>query len=561
MLRCATCLILICFYLPSQAADRCTPGHELSDDALQNLDLANIDPPIKGQKLPGELTLSEVRFFRQDVFPFRDHWLARSADRLHMLTREEALYDAFILNPGQQISEANRAEAERELRGKPYLYDAAVLVRRICNDQVDLDVVVRDVWTLTPGITLNRSGGDDETSISLADVNVLGSGKSVTIEYFDDRDRTGTLIDYADPNLFGSRWSGRVLYTDNDDGEGYSASLLRPFYSLDTRWSFGMQVDHFVRTEDLEFLSSDLYEYDAETDTAELYIARSSGRVNGDIHRWFFGLRYIDEEQTFPATFPGEMRTSRKFTYPYVGWQFTEDDYARSTNLERVGITEDIKLGWNSYVELGWSTDSFGGEGDHLLSRGSLAYRRLARERHLFSVLANASGRFDLNNHKTEDLVVQLRANYLWYQAPKWRLLTRARYLQTRGLSQDKQLTLGGDSGLRAYPSRYQPGDRSLVLTVEQRYYSGAYPFGLFRLGYAAFVDVGRAWFHDSPPQWIPQRDGDHFDTLANIGLGLRLESVRTRRDRVFHIDLSHPLVDGPDTGSWEVTVSGKQSF
>jgi hemolysin activation/secretion protein len=158
---------------------------------------------------------------------------------------------------------------------------------------------------------------------------------------------------------------------------------------------------------------------------------------------------------------------------------------------------------------------------------------------------------------------VQLTAevSYLWEQAQQWRFLTSARYVHTKNLPADKQLTLGGDSGLRGYPTRYQPGDRSALLTLEQRYYSNAYPFGLLRVGYAAFFDVGRAWFHDAAPQWLPPRDGDHFGTLSNVGLGLRLESIRTRRDRVLHLDIAKSLQDGPEVENWEITLSGKTRF
>jgi hypothetical protein len=96
---------------------------------------------------------------------------------------------------------------------------------------------------------------------------------------------------------------------------------------------------------------------------------------------------------------------------------------------------------------------------------------------------------------------------------------------------------------------------------LEERYYSDWFPFGLFRVGLAAFVDVGRAWFRDEAPAWVPERNGDHFGTLANVGVGLRLESLRTRRDRVLHIDLAHPLVEGPGVDSLQLTLSAKRSL
>jgi outer membrane protein assembly factor BamA len=505
--------------------------------------------------------LRDVRFVRQNVFPDRHHWLARQANRFNTLTREGALRQAFPIDVGAQIDETIRREAERIMRSKPYLYDALVLVRQVCPDGVDLDVVVRDVWTLTPGIGVSRSGGDNETSVSLSDVNILGTGKSISLEYFNDRDRAGTFVSYEDPNVLGSRWTAKLVAADNDDGERYGLSVQRPFYALDTRHALGFAADHFVREEDLEYLGEDVYELDVETDQANVFFATSSGRRKGWIDRYYFGVRYLDEEIRYPLTFPGPQSTSRRFVYPYIGWQIIEDEYVELTDVNRVGITEDLKLGWSGYAELGWSTDAFGGDGDYLLSRASMLYRKYIRQKHLLTVEGEFRGRYDLDDHGTEDLQLSTEAAYLWEQAEQWRFLTSVRYVHTRDLPDDKQLTLGGDSGLRGYPTRYQPGDRSILLTLEQRYYSNAYPFGLLRAGYAAFVDVGRAWFHDDAPDWMPEREGDHFGTLTNVGIGLRLESIRTRRDRVLHVDIAKPLQDGPGVDSWEITLSGKSSF
>ncbi len=130
-----------------------------------------------------------------------------------------------------------------------------------------------------------------------------------------------------------------------------------------------------------------------------------------------------------------------------------------------------------------------------------------------------------------------------------------------RNLPVHRQLTLGGDTGLRGYPSRYQIGDRRFLFTVEERYYTKLEPFGLFRVGWAVFADFGRAWYEDSAPAWVPPRNRDHFDTLADVGVGLRLESIRTRGDRVIHIDLAKPLVDGPSVSSFELTLTVKRSI
>ena len=542
-------------------AEECLPGHGMSHGELQALDLEQANENRRGQALARSHPLRHVRFVRQNVFPRPSHWLARQANRFHVVTGERALASAFILRPGDPVDETTRAEAERVLRNKPYLHSAAVLVRQRCGGSVDLDVVTQDVWTLTPGLGVSRSGGDNKTSISLSDLNIAGSGKSLSVEYFDDRDRSGTALQFVDPNVAGSRWTARLNYADNDDGEQYGFAFSRPFFSLDTPWALGLSATRISRRQDLEWLGTDAFSLDAEMQTVDVFVARSSGRRSGWVRRLYAGLRHHDETFGFPADFPGPATTGNTFSYPYIAWQLVEDDFVTARNWERMGMTEDLRLGWSSYVEAGWSTDDFGARGDHLLWRGSLVYRRILADRHLLTVTAEGTGRYDRDHERSEEVHWQTVAEHLWRQAPRWRLLTRAGYTHTRHLSSHRQLTLGGDSGLRGYPSRYQPGDRRVWLSVEQRYDANAYPFGLFRLGYAAFIDIGRAWFEEAAPAWSPPRHGKHFGTLANVGIGLRLESTRTRRDRVFHIDLAKPLVDGPGTYRWELALSGRQRF
>ena len=84
----------------------------------------------------------------------------------------------------------------------------------------------------------------------------------------------------------------------------------------------------------------------------------------------------------------------------------------------------------------------------------------------------------------------------------------------------------------------------------------------MFRLGAAVFAYVGRDWYRNEAPGWVPpDRSASYFDKLANVGEGLRLESTRTRRDRLLHIDLALPVRDGPETRNLELTVTVKQSL
>jgi len=115
-------------------------------------------------------------------------------------------------------------------------------------------------------------------------------------------------------------------------------------------------------------------------------------------------------------------------------------------------------------------------------------------------------------------------------------------------------LLLGGDSGLRGYPLRYQSGEKRALFTVEERVYTDWYPFRLFRVGGAVFYDVGRAW---DGPFVNPVNSG----WLSDVGFGLRLLSDRSSFGNVVHVDVAFPLDRDPDIESVQFLVKTYVNF
>ena len=116
------------------------------------------------------------------------------------------------------------------------------------------------------------------------------------------------------------------------------------------------------------------------------------------------------------------------------------------------------------------------------------------------------------------------------------------------------QLLLGGDNGLRGYPLRYQSGDRRALITVEQRVYSDWYPFRLFRVGGAAFYDIGRAWGG-------PNENTVNTGWLSDVGLGLRILSARSASNNVLHADLAVPTHRDPNIKSVQFLIKITNTF
>ena len=497
-----------------------------------------------------------IRIVRQEIFLQEANLLSTYSNKWHKLTSESVIRDVLLFRAGDSVNARVLAETERVLRAKSYLYDARVIPRRVCDGVVDIDVVVRDVWTLNPRLIINRSGSENQFGIGLGDTNVFGSGKSLAFGFESNQDREGTLLIYKDPNVAGTRLDFTTTLKDNDDGHFYSASLTRPFFALDTHWSIGVSASVFAREQRLYSFGEEIAEFAAETKTGNLFGGYSHGVVNGFTTRWLTGFSFEQHEFTrldaviAPQPFP----VDRTLAYPWIGVQRIQSDFDKTLNHDRIQRTEDLRLGRRMFATLGYSADAFGGDGKKLIISGRWNDVERLGEQHLYSISADVHGYYNLDTNRAENLIVNGELKYRFRQADRLSFFAQLRGGYSRRLTRDKQILLGGKTGLRGYPNRFQEGDRWAVLTIEQRYYSNLYPFKMFRLGAALFADVGRAWFPSG-------RDDGEFGVLSNVGLGLRMESTRTRRDRIAHLDFAFPLQDGPGVRGLEITVTAKQSF
>ena len=94
----------------------------------------------------------------------------------------------------------------------------------------------------------------------------------------------------------------------------------------------------------------------------------------------------------------------------------------------------------------------------------------------------------------------------------------------------------------------------SSLFTIEERWFSNWYPFRLFRVGAAAFFDMGRTW--GRAPLGAPS-----LGLLKDAGFGLRLGNARTAFGNVIHVDLAFPLDGGSGIRRVQFLVQTEQQF
>jgi outer membrane protein assembly factor BamA len=512
-------------------------------------------PAVAEGSVVGEIRIVTNSIFDPDK-PGEDRLLFRLADRLHRTTRPQVIERQLLLKRGDRYTPEALQESERILRANPYLYDAQVRAVPAGDGVVDIEVVTRDVWTLQGGISFNRAGGKNTSSIHLEDYNFLGTGKEITLLHISDVDRDSDVFRYRDPNLRGSHGRLELSWADNSDGGRERFELERPFYSLDTRWATGLRTMRDERVEPLYEFARVVNRFRHETDFAEVYAGLSPGLADRSTHR--FKLGYTFDRERFDAEGGTDSTTvippDRELSYPWIGFEYVQDGFVTERGLDRLQRAQDLNLGKQFHARLGWSTPALGGDITRLLfeTGATTGWRPSPRQ----LLLAAAQGSTRTRSGQAENLRV---GGSLRYYARNFRenvFYAAAEGEFGRRLDPETQILLGGDNGLRGYPLRLQSGDRRFLVTLEQRFFSDRELFHLVHLGAAVFFDAGRAWYDKIPDRYFFPTERP---VLKDVGLGLRIGSSRSSKASMIHLDLAYPL-DG-DRKKVQWLVSSSESF
>jgi hypothetical protein len=487
--------------------------------------------------------------------PREGNGLFKLADRLHIRSKHATIQAQLLFASGDKYFGRKLAETERKLRLQPYVYDARIVPVRYANGKVDIRVITKDVWTLSPGVSLARSGGANETKFNLQDSNFLGWGKTLQVSRGSTVDRTSNTVAWTDPNLLGSRWTSTLTYADSSDGSQRQALITRPFFSFDAPWSAKVSVNDFDRTISRYNLGNIVDQFNDNEKAYELSGGLSNGLIDGWTKRWTFGVRY-DRNLFLPApitTLPAKIPPSdRTLSYPFTGFDILQDAYKKVGDENQIGRAEDLYFGTEVTGEIGYSNGIFGADRNAiLLSAKALHGFDLPREQQLF-LTSDFSSR--LEGGHARNLIADAAAKYYWRWREDWLLYAAFSGTTTYMLDPDMQLLLGGDNGLRGYPLRFESGTSRALFTVEQRVFTDWFPFRLARVGAAVFADVGRTWGSGVIGNSDP-------GLLKDIGFGLRLGNTRSGLGNVLHVDFAFPVSDVAGIQKFQFLVQTLQSF
>lgn len=551
------CLLLAGLVAASAAvaAEEATPAESAA--SLAHIQRGAGVPSDEALEAAGAI-IGNIILDKQDIFdptqPGEDRRLYKLVNRMHVETRDAVILRQLLFSTGDLYSRRILDESERILRANRYLYDARIVPVQYVDGTVDIAVSTRDLWTIGLGFSLSRKGGENKTDIEIEELNFLGTGSKLSIDYVSDAERDGLIFSFEDRQL-GDSWVGLgMLYANNSDGDVKHLLVDRPFYALDARWAAGFSFIDDVRTDALYDLGERITEFQADEQRWSAYYGRSKGWQDGWVNRWKFGFTYHDvaftptQDEPLPVIIPED----RKFAYPFVSFERLQDKFIKAENHDQIDRTEDFFLGARFAVQLGWASENWGSDRDALMYSASLSRGYDLGNGKLLLASAFADGRWQKGNNANSLIGADLR--YYRQASEKTLFFTTLSAAVSHDLDVDNPLEIGGDTGLRGFPLRYQGGNARALLQVEQRYFTDWYPWKLFRVGGAVFADVGRVWGTNPLGE-------NNLGWLTDVGFGLRLGSTRAGKGKVVHIDIAFPINADPSIDSVQFIIEGKKGF
>ena len=487
-----------------------------------------------GTEVPPGTPIVAIRVVRTDIFDLSDPetsaWPYRWANALHILTREKFIRDLLLFRVGDKLDPALLEESARLLRDTQFLSPVTITAHP-AEGGAEVVVETHDQWTTLVGVSFGLFGKRVHYGASVSELNLLGWGKELNVEFDHDQERTTTTFSYKDPLFFGSRWTLAVAHANASDGKSDAFRLEYPFYALATPRAGGGDWGKFNLT---KYLYSANEQVVSGLTHQENLLLWGGLRLPGDgdvANRITVGLFYRDASYADWRWADGSpYPTPEGFTMSgfEIGFEHQSNRWVVAQGFRGWQAQEDLPLGPNWNTTVGFSLPAFGGDEPRFPFLGQVYASLLSGKQYSWVNLA-AEGRAE------EGRVDNAIAHFAIGTARLGPVGLRGRLAADLGhnLDGNVQLTLGADTGLRGWEPDYFDGTSRAVANLEWRRQLTGEVLHLGIIGISVFADVGRTW----GARVGPDTDGWRKDA----GIGVLLESTRASKLRIIRIEAGWP--------------------
>jgi len=501
-------------------------------------------------------------------------WAYRAANALHLRTRPWVIRRELLFRSGDCYDPFLLAESERLLRA--YTFLARVDIHAIPQADGSKHVIVdtHDDWSTRIDIRLRVERELRFEGIRLSELNFLGMGQAVGV-FFYERDVTRDYgLTYWTPQIGRTRWDFAASAGHTRAGDFVRQQIGYPFLGEIGRWAGRQTFDYdeqyfdYIVLDDARNLSPHalvpVRERVLEASVLRRFGERGRTRLLG-LGVSYQQLRHLGPAEVAPEGEFDNRVPADSLTATALRAQGTQREAARIHALlglrgvrwiERQGFDsmksdEDIRLGYEAGLALGRSIPALG---DNDMTVATLLYGAF----HAGAAVVIARARSDALRMlgatrglpRWQDVSADAEL-FAYVRGAAWQHHTVLLRMAAAGAWHTVtpfQLTLGGERGVRGYDLERYPGGRRVVLTVEDRIYTGWPLRDVMDAGFTVFADAGRIWSGDAP-------FGLDSGWRASAGAGLRIGFPADSRT-TFRLDFAWPIERGTRLGDFQIRMS-----
>ncbi len=437
--------------------------------------------------------------------------LERFLNKTHVNTNEFIIRKNLLFSAGDTVSALKLSDNERIIRQLPYIDDARIIPVYVSDEEVDIVVVTKDVYSLGAEVNLR---GIKKGSLSLFEKNIFGMGHEFGITVPHDAelpDSPGFGVKYLINNISRTFINTNLFYFNGLGERTYGFDISRSFVSSFTKYAGGISFRHMHTSEDLDTLvNPEPLKYNVQ----DYWLARSFLLDKQSVTRLVIGARYYNNNVfDHPFILPDSYHSLQKYKIFLGSLSISSRKYYKSNLVYGYGHTEDIPTGGLINITAGREMSEF--KNRYYTGINISLARSISKLGYISATTGFASFH---NNGKTEQGFLLLRTKYIS------RLISLGNYRvrnflytdYSRGFDRysNEYLSFNYEHGFSGFRNDSISGNQRLSLSLESVIFS-PFSFYGFKFAFFGFADFG---FLSGSNQVITTGHN-----LSSLGVGVRI--------------------------------------
>jgi len=464
----------------------------------------------------GKIVIQRLNVFGSDIndtTSSNPNKLENLLNKTHLNTNEFIVRKNLLFSEGDTLSPLILSDNERILRQLPYIDDSRILVIPVSDSEVNIIVLIKDVYSLGINADLNSI---NKGSVSLFDKNILGLGHELRFDVSFNPDlpnSPGFGLSYSVNNISKSFINLKLNYFYGLGEKTYGFSIERELISSTTKYAGGISVREMFTTVDFDTMPEPApLKYNLQ----DYWMERSFLLSKESVSRIIIGARYTNNNVfNHPLILPETYHYIQQYRIFLGSISLSVQKYYKTSLLYAYGRTEDIPYG-------GLLTITAGKEINEFKRRDYLGFNlSFGKSFGTFGYFYASGGLASFfNGSRTEEGLLMIRTSYfsnlVYIGNYKVRNFIKADY--TRGFDRylDEHLAFNRDGGFSAFRNDSVGGAQRLSVNLESVLFSPRNYYG-FRFAFFAFADAGCLF---GTNQIL--KNGVF---LSSVGLGIRIRS------------------------------------